>query len=125
MLRAARRRDWKLFRREWVFFKQRWERGWDDSDTWSLDMVIGRFIAPRLKRFREMDTGGVPGVFLRKENPTDKDFERARTQWNEKLDAMIAAFEIMGAECLASPEQEKIKAKGLRLFAHWCYTLWW
>ena len=36
------------------FKKQRLERGFDESETWSLDYTIARFIAPRLKAFIEI-----------------------------------------------------------------------
>ncbi len=36
------------------FFFQRLIRGWDDSDTWSLDFTISKFVLPRLKRYKEI-----------------------------------------------------------------------
>ena len=36
------------------FKKQRLERGFDESETWSLDYTIACFIAPRLKEFIEI-----------------------------------------------------------------------
>lgn len=39
--------NWNLFE------KQRLERGFDDSELWSLDKTISGFILPRLKSFRE------------------------------------------------------------------------
>lgn len=41
-------------KRQWLFFKQRREKGFDDSETWSLDYQISKFALPRLKRFREI-----------------------------------------------------------------------
>lgn len=35
--------------------EQRNERGFDDSETWSLDCTIIEFILPRLKRLLEID----------------------------------------------------------------------
>ena len=40
--------------REENFSKQRMERGFDDSETWSLRDTIGNFILPRLRRFKEV-----------------------------------------------------------------------
>jgi len=34
--------------------KQRDERGFDDTETWSLDTTIASFIAPRMKRYLEV-----------------------------------------------------------------------
>ena len=36
------------------FKKQRLERGFDESETWSLDYTIARFIAPRLRAFLDI-----------------------------------------------------------------------
>lgn len=36
-------------------FFQRLFRGWDDSDTWSLDSTFFRWLAPRLQRFQELN----------------------------------------------------------------------
>lgn len=37
------------------FLCQRIIRGWDDSDTWALDLTISKFTLPRLKRLKEID----------------------------------------------------------------------
>lgn len=39
----------KTDEREEKFSQQRIERGFDDSETWSLDCTITKFILPRLK----------------------------------------------------------------------------
>lgn len=36
-------------------FGQRIFRGWDDSETWSLDSSFLRWLEPRLKRFQELN----------------------------------------------------------------------
>ena len=53
--------------RQEEFKKQRLERGFDESETWSLDYTIARFIAPRLRVFIDIykkaivdETGMVP-----------------------------------------------------------------
>jgi hypothetical protein len=40
--------------REEYFINQRLERGFDDSETWSLRDTIALFIIPRLKRYQEI-----------------------------------------------------------------------
>ena len=35
------------------YFWQRRTRGWDDSDLYSLDYTIAKFVLPRLKVFAE------------------------------------------------------------------------
>lgn len=37
------------------FQEQRKERGFDDSETWSLDITIVKFMLPRLKRLIEIE----------------------------------------------------------------------
>lgn len=41
-------------KREKNFSKQRIERGFDDSETWSLDSTITSFILPRLKDSKKL-----------------------------------------------------------------------
>lgn len=89
------------------YFWQRRTRGFDDSDTFSLDWTIAQFIVPRLKRFKEID------VAVRVEDP----------EWNASLDKMIKAFEIE-PWCI-SPEDAKIQDEGLELFALHFRRLWW
>lgn len=48
------------------FTKQRLERGFDDSETWNLDLTIAKFVLPRLESFKESFMG-YPG-FLKNED---------------------------------------------------------
>lgn len=45
---------WSKVKRWFRFWWQRRTRGFDDSDTWSLDAVVARFMLPRLDRFIEV-----------------------------------------------------------------------
>jgi hypothetical protein len=65
-------------KREIEYKKQRIERGFDDSETWSLTDTICGFLIPRLKRFKEC-ANVIP------ESTT-------REEWNVILDKMIFAF---------------------------------
>ena len=61
---------------------QRRTRGWDDSDTWALDMTMAELMLPRFKRFRELHKTrcGPSGVFF----PKDTDWsncEENSPQW--------------------------------------------
>ncbi len=86
-------------------FTQRRIRGFDDSELWSLDDTILRFILPRLKRFRATDRAGWPGP----EQIFDIDYEefqklndlgredlnqRSIEEWDRILDKMIRALEL-------------------------------
>jgi len=72
------------------FFWQRLTRGWDESETWSLDYTVARFIIPRLKFFRD-NLHGHPD-----RTPSGKPltFEG----WQEIIDKMIFSFEHIADE---------------------------
>lgn len=107
-------------KREKLFAKQRMERGFDDSETWSLRDTIGNFTLPRLKRFREItpthsDTPEYPG-------------ELSRTEWLEILDKMIIAFELLVRDkgsFILNEEEEKQYKEGMDLFHEYFLGLWW
>lgn len=103
----------RLIRRDIRFFYQRLTRGWDDSETWSLDASLPHVILPRLKRFKEI-TIGVPG-------------DLSKEEWEQILDKMIAAFEFAGSEARwTAPASEFEKhQEGLDLFAKHYFGLWW
>lgn len=101
------------YKRAVRFFFQRLTRGWDDSDTWSMDHTLASVMLPRLKRFKEVNRGC----------PIDLSTE----EWNSILDRMIDAFEFYASQrrfnCL---QQEFDDAQiGLDLFAKWYGHLWW
>ncbi len=88
-----------------IAFFQRRLRGFDDSELWSLDDTILRFILPRLKRFRIKARMGWPGpeaIFdirhedfqgLPPEEQRDID-DRSLEEWDQVLDKMIRALEL-------------------------------
>jgi hypothetical protein len=103
-----------LFWRDIKHFWQRRTRGWDNSDTYSLDFTIGRFIYPRLKKFKELNKGFPGGLTSEK--------------WDEILDKMIAAFEIIADDkqyWTMNEEQYRIVKRGLKLFYIYYRDLWW
>ncbi len=103
--------NFKLIKRAIKFWFQRRIRGWDDSETWSLDFSLAKLILPRLKRFKEL-TIGVPASLTEE-------------QWNEYLDDMIFAFEFLADEnSLPEMVPERVR-NGLDLFARWYRNLWW
>ena len=95
------------------YFFQRVTRGWDDSDTWSLDDTAAAFILPRLRRFKQVQNG----------RPYDIPIE----QWEVMLDKMIAAFEFTVSKdrYLNEVEGYKKHQEGLDLFAKYFWNLWW
>ena len=101
-----------LIKRSIKFFWQRTIRGWDDSETWSLDAALSKLIVPRLKRFKEVNICYPPNM--------------TPQEWDEKLDLMIEAFEFYsGEQYCASGEELKKHQKGLNLFAKHFGKLWW
>lgn len=101
------------WRRKLRFFIQRRNRGWDDSETWSLDYSLAKVILPRLKRFRDLSIGF----------PSDL----SEDEWQEMLNKMIAAFEFAASEdrWMASPEEYDKHHEGIKLFAEHYWALWW
>lgn len=49
--------DIRKIKRQLLFLYQRLTRGFDDSETWSLDYHIAKFALPRFKRFRQVYKG--------------------------------------------------------------------
>ena len=101
-------------KREKDFKKQRIERGFDDSETWSLTDTISNFIIPRLKRFKEIN-GGIL-------------CEMTSEEWNLILDKIIRAFELSARDKgsrIWNKEEEKELDEGLDLFRQWFFALWW
>ena len=100
--------------REEVFIQQRSERGFDDSETWSLRDTIANFILPRIKRFDEIKRGTPIGM--------------TEEEWSVILNKMILSFELIarnnGAMILSDEEMEKME-EGLDLFKEHFLSLWW
>lgn len=87
-------------------------RGWCDSDTWSLDYTIAKFILPRLVRFKEINCS-YPS------NLTEK-------EWDNILAKMIVTFKIIasdGSWNISDEENEKVE-EGLDLFRKYYFDLW-
>lgn len=103
---------WDKFKRSCRFFWQRITRGWDDSETWSLDYSLSKLILPRLVRFKELRDG-----IIKTENQDDED-----------IDKMIAAFEFLGSEerwsCYDKKKWDEVQ-EGVELFAEYYTRLWW
>jgi hypothetical protein len=100
--------------REPKYAEQRKERGFDDSETWSLTDTIGNFILPRLIRFNEVNNGYPHGLTMRK--------------WRNKVKLMITAFTLIvrdeGIRIYTAKEEEQIE-KGLNAFREYFMHLWW
>lgn len=115
------------------FFFQRLVRGWDDSDTWSLNTTIAEFIYPRLKRFKA----------IKNSTPVGMNFN----EWDDIINKMLFAFglEIYEFSDKKGNVAEEIgldveeynkydsyfhtcwekKENGLELFKKYYLDLWW
>jgi len=107
----------KPIRRIRLWF-QFFRKGWDDSDTYGIDVTLAKIIIPRLKRFKELNNG-FPC------NLTEK-------TWDEILDKMIFAFNKCAkqydnneGESTWSKEDKEIIEEGLELFGKYFQDLWW
>ena len=91
--------------------KQRLTRGFDDSETWSLDDTIAKFIAPRLERFIEIY----------------KDFvDDSQDHYVPKMEQALEAFKMyVNDEDLFDEENFNKMMEGLKSFAEIFPTLWW
>ena len=101
-------------KREKEYKKQRIERGFDNSELWSLRDTIGNFILPRLKAFKENKVG-FPACF-----ETDE-------EWRKILSKMVIAFELLvrdsGTFDLTKGEMKQYD-KGMKLFHEYFLNLW-
>ena len=101
--------------RQELWKNQRRFRGFDDTELWNLDFTIARFVAPRLKAFKEILHGYPPSLT----------FE----EWKATLDKMILAFDLLTDENENFPEStENTKREtieeGLDLFREYFFHLW-
>lgn len=100
----------KTDNREEAFSKQRIERGFDDSETWSLDGTIAKFIIPRLERFLEVNPCGES-----KEFKEDCElFLNSMKYYNNRQ-----------VPDLLKSEEYKLYKQGLEAFPRIFQGLWW
>lgn len=98
-------------RREAKFKKQRQKRGFDDSETWSLDYTIACFLIPRLKRFIELYSENI------------KDRDDSIKKFKKFLKALYLIKK--NSNDVLSKKELKIMEEGLALFPEICNKLWW
>ena len=100
-------------KREETYSKQRIERGFDDSETWSLDTTIASFILPRLIRFKEIKAGHPASI--------------SSEEWDSILGKMERGFEftIKDSNGFLTEDEVKQMNEGLDLFREWFFNLWW
>lgn len=97
--------------REVVLSKQRIERGFDDSETWSLKNTITRFIIPRLERYEE-----IANDFLKRDDELIND-----------VNSFLTAMKLIEREyeITFTNEEKKQVQDGLNAFPKIFFSLWW
>ena len=93
------------------FFFQRIKRGFDDSETWSLDYQFYRWLLPRLKRFRQ----------LTKTYPCNMTYEK----WLKDIDVAIADLEILTDDTVFGDEYDEAYKRFIKWFSKNLNHLWW
>lgn len=100
-----------------AYKKQRLERGFDDSEMWSLDCTIAEFITPRLRVFKEhaKQIGDHPCSITSEE-------------WQEILSQIIEGFALYPDHFHWPSEDSDANWKkvdtALELFHKWFFNLW-
>lgn len=102
-----------------LFQEQRLNRGFDESETWSLDCTIAKFIAPRLKHYHEIDCK------LRDPNhPCWSEEEKIEIRkYQNEIFELVHYFENYKIDPIK--EYREYSEKILNLFAKHFMGLWW
>lgn len=98
--------------REENFKQQRLERGFDDSETWSLCDTIANFTIPRLEAYLEF----YDEVII--------DHHGMREKTSKLLEALKLIVRDNGTRIFSPEEEEKVH-EGLKVFPEIFLGLWW
>lgn len=98
----------RLTKRAVRFWWQRRIRGWDDSDTWSLDHAFQQWAVPRLKRYLEVADKAIV---------IEGDYRQALLDMIEGFSADVHETNYV--------EAVKKQEKAYEQFAKWHGALWW
>lgn len=118
----VKKRDVSLLKREWFFFWQRLTRGWDDSETWNLQLEMNEFMYPRVKRLFEVTIFAPPYDSDLDRRLTEEEFETIKEKilYSLKTNRLNnkKAFDLYPEEYKKIKEGEDL----LHKYRHW---LWW
>ncbi len=83
------------------------------EEIWNTDNIIAQLIVPRLQAFKALDKHGHPDGF--------KDMR----EWNNTIQKMIDAFELMKyVQSLNTDDEKHTVEEGLNLFRKYFCCLW-
>ncbi len=83
------------------------------EEVWNTDNTISQLIVPRLQAFKALDKHGHPDGF--------KDMR----EWNNTIQKMIDAFEVMKyVQSLNTDDEKRTVEEGLDLFCKYFRNLW-
>lgn len=83
------------------------------EEVWNTDNTIAQLIVPRLQAFKALDKHGHPDGF--------KDMR----EWNNTIQKMIDAFELMKyVQSLNTDNEKRTVEEGLNLFRKYFCCLW-
>lgn len=83
------------------------------EEVWNTDNTIAQLIVPRLQAFKALDKHGHPDGF--------KDMR----EWNNTIQKMIDAFEVMKyVQSLNTDDEKRTVEEGLDLFCKYFRNLW-
>ena len=82
------------------------------DEIWNTDNALAQLIIPRLQAFKALDKHGYPS-----------DFSDMHT-WNNTIQKMINAFELMKYVHSLSGDEERTVSEGLSLFCKYFRNLW-
>lgn len=82
------------------------------EEVWNTDNTLSQLIVPRLLAFKALKKHGHPGEF--------KDMRA----WNNAIQKMVDAFELMKYVHTFYQEEETIVTEGLNLFCKYFRNLW-
>ena len=83
------------------------------EEIWNTDNIIAQLIVPRLQAFKALDKHGHPDGF--------KDMR----EWNNTIQKMIDAFEVMKyVQSLNTDDEKRTVEEGLDLFCKYFRNLW-
>ena len=104
-----------MAKKKYIELSENWsyKHDYPIEEVWNTDNTLSQLIVPRLQAFKALDKHGWPD-----------DFKDMR-EWNNTIQKMIVAFELMKyAAGIQSDDEKKTIEQGLDLFRKYYRSLW-